>query len=234
MVQDATTALRWCKHNIHKYGGDASNITLVGQSAGAWLAMMTTLEMAADEAGGSASETPFEQATLSEGAAALRPLCCADLRRVVGISGPYDMADRQQLDHFHQRGLYKTVLYGILEGELSRWSPTRVVKAMGDRALTNLPPVFLVHGTADQTVPVASTHDLVAALAQRGIKAETVVLEGKSHTDGIIEDVFQEGDNTTMMELLRVVYGHSGGHPGAQKYAYPSALMRLARIANPF
>ncbi|ORX65054.1 alpha/beta-hydrolase [Anaeromyces robustus] len=46
MVHDIYTALRWVNENVDKYGGDAEQITLIGHSAGAHLATLTTVKSA--------------------------------------------------------------------------------------------------------------------------------------------------------------------------------------------
>jgi acetyl esterase/lipase len=42
--QDAANAARWVQDNIEKFGGDARRVTLAGHSAGAYIAMMLTLD----------------------------------------------------------------------------------------------------------------------------------------------------------------------------------------------
>ena len=46
MVEDIYNALHWTVKNIHKYGGDKSQITLMGHSAGAHSATLTTVKAA--------------------------------------------------------------------------------------------------------------------------------------------------------------------------------------------
>lgn len=44
MVDDTTMAMQWVFDNVHHFGGDPENVTLIGQSAGAHIAMCALLE----------------------------------------------------------------------------------------------------------------------------------------------------------------------------------------------
>uniref|UniRef100_K3WXS5 Carboxylic ester hydrolase n=1 Tax=Globisporangium ultimum (strain ATCC 200006 / CBS 805.95 / DAOM BR144) TaxID=431595 RepID=K3WXS5_GLOUD len=44
MVDDATMAIQWVFDNVHHFGGDTENVTIVGQSAGAHIAVCSLLE----------------------------------------------------------------------------------------------------------------------------------------------------------------------------------------------
>eukprot|EP00802_Teleaulax_amphioxeia_P028231 Tamp_29847.p1 GENE.Tamp_29847~~Tamp_29847.p1 ORF type:complete len:110 (-),score=16.21 Tamp_29847:426-731(-) len=46
MVRDVTEAVKWTLSHAHHLGGDPKNITLIGQSAGAQLALMCIIEAA--------------------------------------------------------------------------------------------------------------------------------------------------------------------------------------------
>lgn len=67
--QDAAAAVRWVHDNIAHYGGDPERIVLAGHSAGAYIAMMLTLDQSYLRAAG------------------VNPHI---VRAVAGLSGPYD------------------------------------------------------------------------------------------------------------------------------------------------
>lgn len=67
--QDGAAAVRWVRDNIERYGGDPGRVTLAGHSAGAYIAMMLTLD----------------RHYLAD--AGVDPDI---IRATVGLSGPYD------------------------------------------------------------------------------------------------------------------------------------------------
>jgi acetyl esterase/lipase len=67
--QDAAAAVRWVHDNIARYGGDPDRIVLAGHSAGAYIAMMLTLDQSYLKAAG------------------VNPHI---VRATAGLSGPYD------------------------------------------------------------------------------------------------------------------------------------------------
>lgn len=68
-IEDGAAALRFVRDNITRYGGDPRRIHLMGHSAGAYNAMMLTLDTGYLARAGLASST---------------------IRSAVGLSGPYD------------------------------------------------------------------------------------------------------------------------------------------------
>lgn len=236
MVEDISAAIGWVRAHISEHGGNPEDITLCGQSAGAWMAAMAMIERATD-ASKPCGASPYTKQPLSWE--------CHHIKRVVGISGPYDVADKAQLAHFHDRGLYRSVLYSIFEGELSRWSPIRCVKNLGP-SVTSLPPIVLMHGCSDKTVPWESSTKFAQVLADAGAKADVELFQGKSHTDGIIEDVIT-GHNPMLDRLVSLVLGetkitqHQCDEKASElvscdstRHTYPEFLILLARCVNPF
>lgn len=67
--QDAAAAVRWVHDNIARYGGDPERIVLAGHSAGAYIAMMLTLD-----------QSYLKAAGVNPGI----------VRATAGLSGPYD------------------------------------------------------------------------------------------------------------------------------------------------
>lgn len=67
--QDGAAAVRWVKDNIARYGGDPDRIVLAGHSAGAYIAMMLTLDRSYLQSAG---------------------VDLSAIRAAVGLSGPYD------------------------------------------------------------------------------------------------------------------------------------------------
>ncbi|CAE7544441.1 ICME [Symbiodinium natans] len=233
MVEDTLLAVQWSLDHCEEYGGDPSRLFLVGQSAGAHLLSMALLKRASEA-----------KALASSPSIRWQP---KDIAAFVGISGPFDLVDLS--DHFHSRGLDRRLLSSIFEGRLEDFSPTRLVTA--DRARM-LPPVLLVHGTADTSVPSRSAIDFTTALQAAGADADVKLYPGKSHTDPILEDPIA-GNDPLIEELAFLVKSHdprravalicdsaadkdvvhdkdcSVGHR-----MMPLPVIRLARMVNPF
>nr|GMD16838.1 probable isoprenylcysteine alpha-carbonyl methylesterase ICMEL1 isoform X2 [Ipomoea batatas] len=78
--------------------------------------------------------------------------------------------------------------FGLSGGEgqesLGKYSPEVVVQDPNVRnALPLLPPIILFHGTGDYSIPCDSSKKFVDVLNDLGGKAESIMYEGKTHTD---------------------------------------------------
>ncbi|CAL9181289.1 unnamed protein product, partial [Musa hybrid cultivar] len=138
MVEDASQGISFVCNNIGSYGGDPNRIYLIGQSAGAHIAACTILDQAIKECG----ERECTSWSVSQ------------IKAYFGISGGYNMLEL--VDHFHSRGLYRSIFLSIMEGEQNLWrfSPEVLVQDSSIKhAITLLPHVILFHGTSDQSIP---------------------------------------------------------------------------------
>lgn len=90
----------------------------------------------------------------------------ATLRAFVGVSGAYDLDGLAE--HLHRRGLYRGLFEQImsLDGRpaYNELSPVQVVGRLGAAGARHLPPIFLMHGTNDKSVPHESSVHLCSAL----------------------------------------------------------------------
>ncbi|KAL7240531.1 hypothetical protein ACSBR2_006228 [Camellia fascicularis] len=110
----------------------------MGQSAGAHIAACSLLEQAIKEAG----DVESTSSSVSQ------------LKAYFGLSGGYNLFNL--VDHFHSRGLYRSIFLSIMEGEQSirRFSPEVMVQDPNIKnAVSLLPPVVLFHGTGDYSIP---------------------------------------------------------------------------------
>ncbi|CAI9096326.1 OLC1v1032431C1 [Oldenlandia corymbosa var. corymbosa] len=168
MVKDASQGISFVCNKIAEYGGDPNRIYLMGQSAGAHIAACALVDQAMKEAGEGESTT----------------WSVSQIKAYFGLSGGYNLLNL--VDHFHSRGLYRRIFVSIMEGEenLRRYSPELMVQ---DPACINaaslLPPIVLFHGTGDYSIPSDSSKSFAETLRKVGVKAESVLYEGKTHTD---------------------------------------------------
>uniref|UniRef100_A0A7S4H9D5 BD-FAE-like domain-containing protein n=2 Tax=Guillardia theta TaxID=55529 RepID=A0A7S4H9D5_GUITH len=226
MVKDVSEAIRWTFENLEELGGDANNVTLMGQSAGAHLAALCVIDAAEKEAaleklcashglpelvGKEQLQAGWwrmmEQVQRNEAGAHSSmegmAFSCRQLSRFVGISGPYNIL--KLIPFMQARGLPKNVLNALVAGDPLKQSPACRVLDLSPHAVSFLPKVSLFHGTADATVPHAQTVEFAMALERAGGRVETVKLyEGKSHTDPILEDPCK-GSDPLMLDLLNLI-----------------------------
>jgi len=231
MLSDVTLSIDWVFKNIESFGGDTKNITVMGQSAGAHLIFQTAIEKAEFEFGkkdGVHSIEIFKDVEWK----------LQDIKGLVGISGIYDLS--VEVEHLHQRGLYKHVLFSIMEGELENYSPYRRINKKFFKENKNIfPPVKLVHGTKDFTMPHSSSEKFHNALLSIGVSSKLKLFDGKSHTDAILEDIIL-GNHLVLNEIIFAI--QTGDFPNKNQFLkyhsifrnYPSFLVKLARNVNPF
>lgn len=138
MIADVQAAVTAVRSRAREWGGAPEAVWLVGQSAGAHLAAMVMIEQAIEAAKAEAVRllhTTTATVAAGKGAGAL-PVATAEvaqtapvLRRVIGISGPYIIADT--VAAFVAKGLSGNVMAHIFEGEqYSRYSPAHQVRAL--------------------------------------------------------------------------------------------------------
>ncbi|CAN6215686.1 unnamed protein product [Urochloa humidicola] len=225
MVEDVSQGISFVCNNISSYGGDPNRIYLVGQSAGAHIAACALLNQAIRECGeGDTSSWSVSQ-----------------IKAYFGISGGYNLLNL--VDHFHRRGLYRSIFLSIMEGEesLPKFSPQVMIKESSARsAVPLLPHIILFHGTSDHSIPAAESQAFVDALQQHGAKADLFLYEGKTHTDLFLQDPLRGGRDQMLEEIASVIHSQDLD-TSADRLAVPVArrlvpefMLKLAGRVSPF
>jgi acetyl esterase/lipase len=148
-VEDGALALRFVVQSIRRYGGDPGRIGLLGHSAGAYNAMMLALDP------GFLRRVGLGRSTI---------------RRVAGLSGPYDFLP---LDNA------TTVAAFGGTRDLARSQPVNL-------AGRGAPPVFLATGLADTTVLPRNSERLAAKLQAAGTSVVLRRYPGVGHAATIM------------------------------------------------
>eukprot|EP00933_Yihiella_yeosuensis_P044214 TRINITY_DN39313_c0_g1_i2.p1 TRINITY_DN39313_c0_g1~~TRINITY_DN39313_c0_g1_i2.p1 ORF type:complete len:266 (-),score=50.87 TRINITY_DN39313_c0_g1_i2:90-887(-) len=238
MVNDVQLAVQWVFDNLEDLGGDPENITLMGQSAGAHLSALALLrqaELQDIEVVGSADES--EDCGTSKQDSEDSRWKVADLRRWIGISGPYDIVG--VLPTMKNRGLPMSVIQALMDQDLAGFSPTRRIRDLSiadpRRILERLPEAHLFHGTADETCHWQQSEELAKAWSKGPGKVTTKYYPGKSHTDPILEDPISGPGDELMIDLLELVApDRNRDSTDGFWRPLPDFLLRWAKIANPF
>jgi len=252
MIEDIDVAVGWVLKHIHRYGGDPDQVYLAGQSAGAHLVFCSAMEHAS-----TSTEPPLPRHEH------YRPWCSSALKSIVLLSGPWDLVG--MMDHFHSRGLHRSIFSKIFDCDLDKlllYSPIEIVRnpAFTKQVdVSKLPQIWLLHGTADSTVPSALTIEFARHLSEAGARVLSTFYRGKSHTDPILEDLMEEtpsADGDIVCDLADYVLSggtavksrvHAHRKPCSaalehdplnvaderEQLAHP-VLVAAARYANPF
>ena len=153
-VADVRRAVRYVRLHADDFGVDPDRLGVTGGSAGGHLSLM--LGNASDE-GNAESDDPIEQ-TGNRVAAVVAYFPPVDLQ---GLAGPNDRFPALDFD-LEKAAAISPVLF-VSEDD---------------------PPTLLVHGDADQLVPLANSERIKAAFDEANVTSKLIVIEGAGHGFG--------------------------------------------------
>ena len=156
-VQDARCALRWAFQNAKAYNIDTARIVTSGHSAGGHLALMAAM---------------LPQGNL------LDSNCPGDESlRVAAVVDWYGITDVSEILSGPDRQTYAEAWVGA---QPERETIAKLVSPL-TYARSGLPPVFMVHGDRDPTVPYSQSVRLHNALTGLGVSNELFTVAGGVH-----------------------------------------------------
>jgi len=140
----------------------------------------------------------FNQNMIEERFRALPSSWILRIRGLVALSGPCDLIRAERV--FSGRGLDSTLLHAIMNvpqsKDLELLSPVHIVRDMlqkkrqqpnSSQVALPLPPIWLLHGTADKTCDPLGSFELGALLNELGHSAWVDIFHGATHTDLLLE-----------------------------------------------
>ncbi|KAL9352396.1 hypothetical protein Peur_055076 [Populus x canadensis] len=225
MVEDASEGISFVCNKVAEYGGDPNRVYLMGQSAGGHIAACALVEQAIKEAGEGGSTT----------------WSVLQIKTYFGLSGGYNLFNL--VDYFHSRGLYRSIFLSIMEGEesLRRFSPEVIVQDPNlKKAVSLLPPIVLFHGTADYSIPADSSKSFAETLQSVGVRAESILYEGKTHTDLFLQDPMRGGNDRMFEDLVSIIHSDDREAQAKDEVApprrrlVPEFMLQLAHRVSPF
>ena len=181
----------------------------------------------------------------------------ADLTRIkvfIGISGPYNLPVLKEI--LHTKGLDSSIFTNIFNDDIDKYSPVTIFSDIlsensinHDTTNSIFPKVVLFHGSADKSVPLASSLELVDILKKMNITANCHVYEGWSHTDAILEGPMSCGgkhpsEYRFFQDMSKYIYATN--RDGDNKVftndvlkanvdeVNSNVLIHIARFCNPF
>jgi acetyl esterase/lipase len=152
-LHDCKTAVRWLRAHAEKYQVDPDRVGVIGGSAGGHLALMVGLT--GPEAG---LDPKGPYGTLS-----------CQVQAVVDLYGPADLV---------RRGRDQVMLPGTQADKPDLYKQASPVT----HARKGNPPVLILHGTKDATVPVEQSQRMAEALKRAGVEYDLILVEGAPHS----------------------------------------------------
>uniref|UniRef100_A0A0D3CN90 protein-S-isoprenylcysteine alpha-carbonyl methylesterase n=1 Tax=Brassica oleracea var. oleracea TaxID=109376 RepID=A0A0D3CN90_BRAOL len=223
MVRDVSQGISFVCNNISAFGGDPNRIYLMGQSAGAHISSCALIEQAIKESRG-------ERISWS----------ASQIKAYFGLSGGYNLFN--MVEHFHNRGLYRSIFLSIMEGEESfeqYSSGIRLKEPRVRKAASLLTHIVLFHGSEDYS---DTGNDKTFAEALQGVEVKTdlIIYNGKTHTDLFLQDPLRGGKDELFDHIVSMI--HANDSDGLSKDAVapprrrlvPEILLKLAGKVSPF
>lgn len=181
-VSDIKRSVRFIRYNAAKFGIDANKIGITGASAGGHLSLMIAVS---DDAVQPNSTDPVERISARvQAAAVLFPptdvlnwggpgLNMVNAKEIVKARGSYGAIDFRVWNDKYK--IYEEVTDTAARSKIGRdISPVYFITK-------DDPPVFIIHGDADATVPLQQSKTFVAKLEETGVKNKFIIKKGGRH-----------------------------------------------------
>ena len=164
-VEDAQRAVRFVRHHAREYGVDPAHLGGVGGSSGAHLVGLIAMLAAAGVAD-DPDPVNREPATLQSIVLRAAP---SDLKQMIGAGGFPQVVSFMELPPFRSTG------FSVQDEKVyTAASPIAHVSRTA-------PPVLLLHGDADKTVPFQQSVSMEAALRAANVPVKLVRIPGGEH-----------------------------------------------------
>ena len=178
-IEDAQRAVRYIRHNADKFKINPDKIGAIGGSSGGNIVLMIAL---LDGSGRTDDDDPINRES-------------AKVQAVIA---------RAPVTTFLNQSLYKNGVYLGLRGkEIERANSLeyQIAKKASPvaHATPNDPPVLLMHGDLDKTVPIIHSQMLVDSLNKYGVENELMVIKNAGHGPS-----FKAGLNVSEVEGKRI------------------------------
>jgi acetyl esterase/lipase len=176
MADEVAAALSWTLDNIDQYGGDPARVVVAGHSAGAHLGALAVMDPRFLEAYGHSGD---------------------EVCSLIGMSGVYDV--QAEYDYWMEKGEEPEVMLEVMggTGNFAQASPLRYVRA-------GLPPVLLIHGELDETVPAQISVAFDQALRAAGTQSALRLYPMAGHSDYLFAALVDD-DAPVLVDIVEFV-----------------------------
>ncbi len=160
MTREVAAAIGWTLENIAQYGGDPGRVVVCGHSSGGHLVGLALMDPRFLPAFGHSA---------------------GEMGGVTYVSSGYDLPAQYAYEQTRSGGRVTQLMLtmkGVAGGveHFSAASPIHYVRP-------DLPPTLVLHGDADQTIPVDQAVAFHAALQKVGARSELKLYPGRGHSE---------------------------------------------------
>ena len=189
-VQDVAAAVRFLRKNAGRFNIDPDRIAVGGDSAGGHLALLVGLCQDADILGGDP-----------------HPDVSSRVCAVVDIYGPTDLVPLFEIAPWHMKPLLTDLTGGTPKENPDVWARASPINHVRPDA----PPILILHGDRDTTVPYRQSVILAERCRDRGAACSLARVRGAGH--GWISIPYGQTNQSTLpliVQFLARVFAETG------------------------